>query len=67
MSSQFQRLGFRRFGWAEPGFARAQPTLRATICTVLKEGAHGGTLGSPVLNAMGLGGHNACVLIGRVE
>ena len=48
MSSQFQRLGFRRFGWAEePGFARAQPTLRARS-DGLKEGARGGTLGAPV-------------------
>jgi hypothetical protein len=51
--------------WAEPGFARAQPTPGWSQRGV-KEGAHGGTMGSPVLNAMGLGGHNACVLIGRI-
>jgi hypothetical protein len=33
---------------AEPGFARAQPLWRAPSERE-KEGAHGGTLGSPVL------------------
>jgi hypothetical protein len=33
---------------AEPGFARAQPTLRG-LPRGAKEGAHGGTMGSPVL------------------
>ena len=33
---------------AEPGFARAQPT-RPSTSEGAKEGAHGGTLGSPVL------------------
>jgi hypothetical protein len=33
---------------AEPGFARAQPTLSGPSGAV-KEGAHGGTTGSPVL------------------
>ena len=32
---------------AEPGFARAQPK-RAPHCQGKKEGAHGGTMGSPV-------------------
>jgi hypothetical protein len=33
--------------WAEPGFARAQPAIGWTTRGV-KEGAHEGTLGSPV-------------------
>jgi hypothetical protein len=33
---------------AEPGFARAQPTFSGPSGAV-KEGAHGGTMGSPVL------------------
>jgi GTP 3',8-cyclase len=37
--------------WAEPGFARAQPEKRRKTKGV-KEGAHGGTLGSPVLEAL---------------
>jgi hypothetical protein len=53
-------------GWAEAGFARAQPR-RWSEPEGVKEGAHGGTLGSPGLDAMGLGGHIACVLIGRGE
>ena len=34
--------------WAEPGFARRKPWLSRTEACV-KEGAHGGTMGSPVL------------------
>jgi GTP 3',8-cyclase len=37
--------------WAEPGFARAQPAKRRTTRGV-KEGAHGGTLGSPVIEPL---------------
>jgi cyclic pyranopterin phosphate synthase len=36
---------------AEPGFARAQPAKRRTTRGV-KEGAHGGTLGSPVIEPL---------------
>jgi len=34
--------------WAEPGFARAQPKWQSPSVGE-KEGAHGGTMGSPVL------------------
>ncbi len=34
--------------WAEPGFARREPTY-ASRWQGKKEGAHGGTMGSPVL------------------
>ena len=36
---------------AEPGFARAQPTWQPARAMVRKEGAHGGTMGSPVQSA----------------
>jgi hypothetical protein len=66
MLKHFPSFGATGCGGAEPGFARAQPR-RWLEPEGVKEGAHGGTLGSPVLNAMGLGGHNACVLIGRIQ
>ena len=37
--------------WAKPGFARREPQWAAVIHDGAKEGAHGGTMGSPVLAA----------------
>jgi hypothetical protein len=47
---------------AEPGFARAQPTWgEPSECG--KEGAHGGTVGSPVLD----GGERYVRRLGKIE
>ena len=41
-----------RWHWAKPGFARREPREN-WIHGGVKEGAHGGTMGSPVLDPVG--------------